>query len=437
MRCRYTVALALLCLLASVCVLGAVVLATDNFTRANQNPLAGNWATILGFSPLQLISDSVEGTAVGVASAAAWTGSSFPVSQYSEITLSTNAFSEACVRGSVALGTLGYCAVLVNNGSFPFGTSGVVDLVGNGHSYSAQIVSPVPLSAGVPIRMSIQADVFGLTISGTPILLNQDDSILGGQPTSAAAPQATLNDTVIASWAGGFEGTSQFNIGNAFGFGMDATLTTVSGSYPLPTPKGDLLVCLTGGVQAGSSPTITSTQDGTWNLLATQLTAAGAVFDSQVFWVHAGGGSGVNTVTFSQTGAGHMVVSCGDYAFKNAAVDQQIGVSTTSNISTATLTTTAPNEIMIGYIANTTDSPQLGLNGAAYRFGWMNEIKLYDMAAGTAGPNTLAAAIGNVGTGELQTLKWQEILVSFTGEAVHGGTTASGPTKVTGPTTQY
>ena len=427
---RFAAALCLLVLACCVAVLASQVIATDNFARANQNPLAGNWSTISGQSPLQLISSTVEGTAVGSNSFASWNGGVFPASQYSEITLSANAVSFLFVRGNPGTGSTGYAAAFINNVSFPFGTSGVVELTGG---FSASPVAT--LSAGVPVRMSIQNDTFGVTINGgVPIVLNQDTGIVGGVPGIGITPQAALNDTVITSWTGGTEGDPRYILGTAFGFGADAPLSSVNGNYPISTIPGYLLVCITGANSGLVNPVVTSSQDGTWNMVTT---TASAVFNANLFWVVAHGGVGLDNVVFSQTGVSHMVVTCSEYAFTNAAVDQQTATTATSDQPSATVTTTQPNELLIGSLGAVNDPPTLGFGGAAYRFAALNELRLFDMMGVSAGSNTLAAKMGNPGNGLPQAQLWQEILVSFTGQTPIGGSRVLGPTRRAGPTKQF
>jgi hypothetical protein len=63
-------------------------LAVDNFTRANENPLASPpWSTITGFNALQVVSNACEPTASGSESGEEYTNVTLPAAQYVSATL--------------------------------------------------------------------------------------------------------------------------------------------------------------------------------------------------------------------------------------------------------------------------------------------------------------------------------------------------------------
>src|SRR5271170_2267843 len=69
---------------------GFTQLASDNFTRANENPLSqgGNWSLGTGgFVPLQLLGNLVEGSALGFDCFETYTGVGFPYNNYAQITV--------------------------------------------------------------------------------------------------------------------------------------------------------------------------------------------------------------------------------------------------------------------------------------------------------------------------------------------------------------
>lgn len=115
MRKRLT--LVIIIVLAAVVCLWAVQLASDAFTRANENPLAGNWTTVPSSLNLKLLSNAVQQadtTAdhhVSYYNAVVW-----PNDQYSEVKLITCAascFPGAAVRASAAANTY-YLGFLFN-----------------------------------------------------------------------------------------------------------------------------------------------------------------------------------------------------------------------------------------------------------------------------------------------------------------------------------
>jgi hypothetical protein len=59
--------------------------ATDNFNRADANPIGGNWSTVQGLNALQLQNNSVNGSVNNTDNAAYWNADSFANDQYSQI----------------------------------------------------------------------------------------------------------------------------------------------------------------------------------------------------------------------------------------------------------------------------------------------------------------------------------------------------------------
>ncbi len=82
--------------------------ATDNFNRANENPLAGNWSTLTGMAGFKIVSNVV-GPINDGQSFTRWNANSFNNDQYSSFKLGTlsTTFSSIgpAVRCSTSAGT--------------------------------------------------------------------------------------------------------------------------------------------------------------------------------------------------------------------------------------------------------------------------------------------------------------------------------------------
>lgn len=73
-------------------------LASDNFTRANENPIAGNWTQLFtgaSFSPGQIASNFYEGSVAGNNSDSYWNANSWPADQWVSFTLNALADSSS------------------------------------------------------------------------------------------------------------------------------------------------------------------------------------------------------------------------------------------------------------------------------------------------------------------------------------------------------
>jgi hypothetical protein len=62
--------------------------ASDNFNRANQNPMAGNWSSLPGLSGLRIVSSSSRAITTNTDNGSYWNADTFSDNQYSQITLS-------------------------------------------------------------------------------------------------------------------------------------------------------------------------------------------------------------------------------------------------------------------------------------------------------------------------------------------------------------
>jgi hypothetical protein len=60
------------------------VTATDNFNRANANPIGGNWSTVGGLTAMQVTNNAVTGTVHGTDNAVYWNANTFSNDQYSQ-----------------------------------------------------------------------------------------------------------------------------------------------------------------------------------------------------------------------------------------------------------------------------------------------------------------------------------------------------------------
>ncbi len=63
---------------------------SDNFDRANANPIGGNWTTITSQSVVQIVNNQAVGTSTSVDSVAYWSANSFSATQCSRVTLGTD-----------------------------------------------------------------------------------------------------------------------------------------------------------------------------------------------------------------------------------------------------------------------------------------------------------------------------------------------------------
>jgi hypothetical protein len=90
--------------------------ASDNFNRANENPLAGNWTTAPGASAMQLFSNQVTGS-TGANCTSFWNADTFGNDQYSQVTPVDNTNFGAGLAVRVRTTTQYDCYILFLNAS--------------------------------------------------------------------------------------------------------------------------------------------------------------------------------------------------------------------------------------------------------------------------------------------------------------------------------
>jgi hypothetical protein len=363
----------------------------DNFTRANANPIGGNWTTLTnGDAALQLLSNTARASAVS-ASGAYWNANNFPASSYVEI-----------AYGAKIAGTTGAPLLRVNTGI----TTGY-ELISNGALGAASIfaIFPFPagpqstarfgpvLAAGDIVRFSAQKDVLSVLVNNVGVYIFQDSSTLAaGLSGVRLVPSGATTSITLTDWAAGTEGDSRFV--QEFSFGQDIAITSTQGTFPSNNAAGNLLVCIVASNKDNANPSIVDTNNNSWKKI--NISNAGAGIFMWFFYVLTCA-AGANTLTVSLPGGGqHIVCEAAEYNLPNAVLDQSL--STTGNSSTplGNLTTTQNNALMIAGLAVQPgiNPPAAGTSGAIFRGAFNSEIKLFDSSAATAGSNTLSTFTG-------------------------------------------
>jgi hypothetical protein len=179
----------------------AALLVSDNFLRADENPLAGNWATAPGLQALKIANNELLPTSVGQYNGAIWTGDPFDADQFAEITIAGMSYQGPVVRGSGSSSLTGYF----------FQLSGVDPAVGALCAYangSQQVIgTTTSLAQAAGARYQLRA--IGTTISahewsGTEWV--QKISVTDLAATSGSAGMIQYDTTTgnsVSAWSAG------------------------------------------------------------------------------------------------------------------------------------------------------------------------------------------------------------------------------------------
>jgi hypothetical protein len=202
------------------------ILAHDNFTRANANPIAGNWtafSSTSGYTTAQILSDVFTSSTVGTNSDSYWNALSWANNQWSQITVAADAntsYVGAFVRASTAGALTTYRPYWVGTLGSP-GTWSLQRVVAG--SYAGIATGTLTMSASdtllsVAIGTNIMLYWDGLLMANV-----SDSNISSGAPGATTNPSTAFTDTSISAWSGGSftnaPAIPQIG-GNAFWFGL-------------------------------------------------------------------------------------------------------------------------------------------------------------------------------------------------------------------------
>jgi hypothetical protein len=203
--------------LAAAGFLWAATLATDNFTRADENPLSGggNWSALAGtWTSMEVLSNVAVSSMASSCSAAFYSGRTWPANQWSQETwssLSTNGSVAAYALVMVRAGTDG----VTNSGylltaGMPLGTdqNWYLQKVGSGGgagTLAMKDMTATPLAVGDTLYLEIQGSTLvakrnGVVVSG---LTATDSTFTTGAPGIGVCAATSISESAMSAWAGG------------------------------------------------------------------------------------------------------------------------------------------------------------------------------------------------------------------------------------------
>lgn len=175
-------------------------LASDNFQRADANPISGNWTNV--DNAIQIVSHLAEATVISAYNIGYYNDVVWPNDQYSEITIgATDAsfdYVMPAVRVDNSVATAYFALAELNTGNIFIQelTNGTVNTLAGPTSSGAAF------QIGDVIRLTVQGTTLTATKNGATILSVSDSSILSGN-AGIGFFTATLASAAISLWAGG------------------------------------------------------------------------------------------------------------------------------------------------------------------------------------------------------------------------------------------
>jgi hypothetical protein len=227
-------------------------LASDNFQRANENPLSdgGNWTKIPGIfeSPNQIVSNLCEGTQTN-SCGNFYSGITWPNDQYSEFTLATLTTGSLgpVARCSSSAETYYRLQLAASGGSQAVG----INLMNAGSSSTLGTSSNFSTAVGGILKIQAQGTTISAWYNGAQKLSVTDSTLSSGSAGIYLQPFLSNNSCQISAWDGGSVVTQQA----APTFSPVAGTYTTAQSVTLTSPGADAIYY----TLDGSMPTVSST----------------------------------------------------------------------------------------------------------------------------------------------------------------------------------
>jgi beta-glucanase (GH16 family) len=178
-------------------------LVSDNFTRANENPLANsNWGTITGYGNCQIVSNVAEASVLATNSNQCWTNVSINNDQYAEVTISNYAGSNPQSFGpGIRMGTGGTGYIVAMNIGAGTGFT-IYKLTGSG-GYTSLGTGGGTTNNGDVIRLQASGTSLSVYRNGIIIKTITDSTYSSGFPGFYAYAGTTLSNVQISLFAAG------------------------------------------------------------------------------------------------------------------------------------------------------------------------------------------------------------------------------------------
>lgn len=177
------------------------VLATDNFNRADVNPIGGNWTTVTSEGAFKIVSNAVQPASLSADSTAYYNAVTWPNDQYAQVKVTVNETTAGnglgpCVRASASANTF-YRVVADHAGSGNIELSKFI-----AGSYTQIWGRTATFVNGDTLRLEVQGTTLRVYINGVQVGADATDSSIA----SGNAGLAYSSNTVSVSgddWEGG------------------------------------------------------------------------------------------------------------------------------------------------------------------------------------------------------------------------------------------
>ena len=190
-----------------------ITLATDNFTRANANPLSGNWTVMFSGSQggnswgtLQIVSNAAEPSVINVNGVEWYNGVTFPPDQWAQVTVvsaitTSNNFCGPATRISMT-GTAATFYQFAAQASVGNNTWFLQKVIA-GVATTLQTASLPGVTAGDVLLMIARGSSITCYRNGVLVLSANDSSITSGAAGIYSFDSTSTSATTMSPWSGG------------------------------------------------------------------------------------------------------------------------------------------------------------------------------------------------------------------------------------------
>lgn len=182
-----------------------ITLASDNFQRANANPIGGNWTPLLAADKAQIVSDAVNPSAISTPGDSFWNALSFPNDQWAQVTVGAISGTTSFVGPAVRMNTSGTQSdYRVNWGGAATGAAGTIALQKYVSGTFTSLQSrALTLNVGDTITLSAIGQDLAVYWNNFLVLATTDSSLTSGAAGFSIYSGVATADAVITAWSGG------------------------------------------------------------------------------------------------------------------------------------------------------------------------------------------------------------------------------------------
>lgn len=179
-------------------------LQSDNFTRANANPIGGSWSPLVTGHTAQILSNKVTSSTAGTPGDSYFNAQTWPNDQWSQITLGTigsTSFAGIYVRMGTSGVQQGYAFVITGGTGSSTGWNLQKFVSGTFTSLSTGTIGPV--ASGDKLTLAVVGTQLSAYWNGVLVVVQTDSALTSGSAGFEVDALTSTANAAITAWQGG------------------------------------------------------------------------------------------------------------------------------------------------------------------------------------------------------------------------------------------